>query len=57
MFILYKDITKMGAIERGEYVGNVALELREENPHLSKIDLIELALKKIREESEQEAGQ
>ncbi|MCC0752634.1 hypothetical protein KGF47_18100 [Clostridioides sp. ZZV13-5731] len=49
---MYRDITKMGAIERGEYVGNVALELREENPYLNKIDLIELALKRIREEEQ-----
>nr|WP_271640400.1 hypothetical protein [Clostridioides difficile] len=50
---MYKDISKMRAIELGSYVGDVALELKKENPNLSKIDLIELALKRIREENEQ----
>ncbi|HFL3558413.1 TPA: hypothetical protein ACG3PI_003455 [Clostridioides difficile] len=51
---MYKDITKMRTIELGEYVGDIAIELRKENPRLDKIDLIELAFKKIRESQEGE---
>lgn len=47
----------MRAIELGNYIGDIALELSEENSHLSRIELIELAFKKIREESEQEVGE
>ncbi|MDI3040349.1 hypothetical protein QJK96_04295 [Clostridioides difficile] len=45
---MYKDISKMRPIELGEYIGDVALELKEENSHLNRIELIDLAFKKIR---------
>ncbi|EQF29880.1 hypothetical protein QEW_4555 [Clostridioides difficile CD160] len=51
---MYKDISKMRPIELGSYVGDVALELKKTYPKLSKADLIELALKEIRESQEGE---
>ncbi|HGM3508419.1 TPA: hypothetical protein ACKOR7_003011 [Clostridioides difficile] len=49
---MYKDISKMRPAELGSYVGDIAIELRNENPGLSNGELIELAFKKIREESQ-----
>ncbi|MCC0728342.1 hypothetical protein KGF51_18295 [Clostridioides sp. ZZV14-6045] len=54
---MYKNISKMRPIELGRYIGDVAEELKKENPGLSRNDLIELAFKKVRGEGAQEVGE
>lgn len=51
-----KKISEMKSCELGQYVGDIAIKIREENPHLSNAELIELALKQVVSEAmEQEA--